>query len=102
MHGRAAALFLACEGLLLAGLSQLSLYALRRPGYVVNLDIAMMLTPFGIGRNFWWNPASPWRRFYFRESPREGLWHSAPLALLVLTTVGLALAYLAHARRERR
>ena len=93
--------FLFVEGLLLAGVSQLSGYALKRPGFVVNLEIITMLTPAGILHNLVLDPASDLSPFYFQIHSREGVWESPWLALSVAATVGFSCWYLWQVRRER-
>jgi hypothetical protein len=92
--------FLFCEFVLIAGISQICGYALKREGYIVNFDIITMLTPSGLFNNLVLGANQNLHSFYFRISERAGILQQPLLAGLIAVTVALAGLWLAGERRR--
>jgi hypothetical protein len=87
------------ELFLIAWVSLASGYEMQQPGYVVDFDIATMLTPFGIAANFLADE-SRLRPFYFRAPHRDGIFEQPWLAVAVFAASGFALFLLYSLRRS--
>ena len=93
-------LFFILELSLISGLSVVSEYQLKRPGYFVNFDIMTMLTPFGLLKNLVFQTESSLRPYYFHLPSREGVFESLPTLLFRIAIPILALAALFYLKRK--
>jgi len=85
---------------LIAGISQICGYALKRAGYLVNFEIITMLTPSGLFNNLVLGANQQLHPFYFRMSERAGILEQPVLAVLIAATVILAGLWLFGERRR--
>jgi len=84
---------------LIAFLSGLSGFHIRNPENAMNFDIATMLTPLGLFKNFALKSNPVLMPFYWRASSRPGIFGSPVAGALIILVFGVSILILVRLRR---